>query len=302
MAYAKDLAGLAAIALLRLLRHLPTRVLFAVGRGCGRLLHAVAGDWRRTALRNVELCLAQMPPAQRRALVREHFALLGRSFVALALLWYAPRERLERLIRIEGQPATLTADGRPVMWLLPHFLGLEVAGVALQFAQPRPFVSHYRRQSNAVIDAELRRGRMRFGRCEVYPRATAVRVLLRRVREGCALVILPDQDFGERDSVFAPFLGVDAATLTAPARIARLLDMVVQPVVVEMLPGAQGWCVRLLLPLQGWPGGDDVADAAAMNAVIAREVERVPAQYLWVHRRFKTRPPGTPDRYADPRG
>jgi len=291
------------IGLLRLLSRLPTGVLVALGRGLGRALHLLARERRQTARRNVELCLPQLSAAARRALVGEHFALLGRSLAELALLWYAPRERLQRLIRIEGEPATLTHGGRPVMWLLPHFLALEVAGVALQLTQPRPFVSHYRKQSNAVFDRALRQGRMRLGRCTVYPRATSVRVLLKRVREGSALIILPDQDFGERDSVFAPFFGVETATLTAPARIARMLDMVVQPVVVEMLPGAQGWCVRLLPPLQGWPGGgDDVADAAAMNAVIAREVERLPAQYLWVHRRFKTRPPGVPDRYAERRG
>ena len=288
----------ALIALLRLLQRLPAGMLFAFGRGLGHLLHALAAERRGIARRNIDLCFPQMPLAERRAVVREHFALLGRSYVERALLWYAPRERLERLIRVEGEPATLTHAGRPVMWLLPHFLGLEVAGVALQFVQPRHCVSHYRRQRNAVFDHELRQGRMRFGRCEVYPRATSVRVLLKRVREGCALIILPDQDFGERDSVFAPFFGVQAATLSAPARIARLLDMVVQPVAVDMLPGAQGWRVRLLPPLQGWPVGDAQADAAAMNAVIEREVERAPAQYLWVHRRFKTRPPGVPDHYG----
>jgi KDO2-lipid IV(A) lauroyltransferase len=293
---------LALIAVLRLLGRLPTGLLVALGRGAGRLLYLLARDWRHTAARNLELCFPQTTAAERRALLREHFALLGRSFVELGLLWYAPRERLQGLIRVEGEPATRAGDARPVMWLLPHFLGLEVIGVALQLVQPRRFVSHYRRQSNAAIDAELRRGRMRFGGCEVYPRATPVRSLLKRVREGCALVILPDQDFGERDSVFAPFFGVEAATLTAPARIARMLDMVVQPVVVDQLPGGQGWCVRFLPPLHDWPRGDDAADAAAMNAVIEREVAQRPAQYLWVHRRFKTRPPGTPDRYRGPRG
>lgn len=295
------LASHALIALLRLLARLPTGALVALGRALGPLLRVLAGDWRRTARRNVELCFPHLSVAERRALLREHFALLGRGFVELALLWYAPRERLRGLIRVEGEPAG-AGGGRPVMWLLPHFLGLEVIGVALQLVQPRPFVSHYRRQSNAVIDAELRRGRMRFGGCEVYPRTTPVRTLLKRVREGCALVILPDQDFGARDSVFAPFFGVEATTLTAPARIARMLDMVVQPVVVDQLPGSQGWCVRFLPPLHDWPGGDDAVDAAAMNAVIEREVAQRPAQYLWVHRRFKTRPPGAPDRYASPRG
>jgi KDO2-lipid IV(A) lauroyltransferase len=104
-------------------------------------------------------------------------------------------------------------------------------------------------------------------------------------------------DFGRREAVFAPFFGIPAATLVAPGRMAKALDMIVQPVVAEMLPGGRGYRVRFLPPWEHWPQGDDAADTAAMNAWIEQEVRRLPAQYLWVHRRFKTRPPGEMDLY-----
>jgi KDO2-lipid IV(A) lauroyltransferase len=105
-------------------------------------------------------------------------------------------------------------------------------------------------------------------------------------------------DFGRRETVFAPFFGVPASTLLAPSKMARTLKMAVQPVVAEMLPGGQGWRVRFLEPWTDWPTDDPAADAAAMNAWIESEIRRLPAQYLWVHRRFKTRPEGEPSLYG----
>jgi KDO2-lipid IV(A) lauroyltransferase len=183
------------------------------------------------------------------------------------------------------------------MWLVPHFLALEVAGAAVQLFQGRTGVDLYRPQSSPYLDRVLKQGRVRFGRAECYPRGTPIRTLMKRIRAGCPLFYMPDQDFGARESVFVPFFGVPAATLEAPSKMARLLDMVVQPVVAEMLPGGAGWRVRFLEPLQDWPTDDATADAARLNAFIEAQVRAIPAQYLWVHQRFKTRPPGEPPVY-----
>jgi KDO2-lipid IV(A) lauroyltransferase len=184
------------------------------------------------------------------------------------------------------------------MWLVPHFLALEVAGVAVQLFQSRTGIDLYRPQSSPYLDRVLKQGRMRFGRGECYPRGTPIRTLIKRIREGCPLFYMPDQDFGPRESVFVPFFGVPTATLEAPSKMARVLDMIVQPVVAEMLPGGQGWRVRFLEPLADWPTADATADAARLNGFIEQQVRLMPAQYLWVHQRFKTRPPGEPDLYA----
>jgi Kdo2-lipid IVA lauroyltransferase/acyltransferase len=185
------------------------------------------------------------------------------------------------------------------MWLVPHFMALDVAGVATQLFQTRQVGSIYQAQSNPVFDAAMRQGRERHGRARVFERHDAGALpLVRAIRkEGVAFFNLPDMDFGRKETVFAPFFGIPASTLLAPSRMARSLKMVVQPVVAEMLPGGQGWCVRFLEPWTDWPSDDPVADAARMNAWIESEIRRLPAQYLWVHRRFKTRPEGEASLY-----
>ena len=143
------------------------------------------------------------------------------------------------------------------------------------------------------MDAAMRHGRLRFGdNAEIFPRSDSAKPLIRAIRKGHAFFNLPDMDFGERDAAFVPFFGVPAATLLAPSRMAYALNMRVQPVVAEILPGGQGYRVRFLEPWTHFPTADALADTAAMNRWIEDEIRRNPAQYLWVHKRFKTRPAG----------
>lgn len=292
------LAARIAIALLWLVHWLPLRLQWAIGAALGALLHALAGPRRRIARRNLELCMPELDAGARHALVREHFRWLGRSLVERGLLWYAPRERLERLIEVEGDVGLAERTPGAVMWLVPHFLALEIAGLSVLLFQRRPGCDIYQRQSNAVFDAAISRGRHRFGQSLIVPRKDGIKPLLRAVRdEGRAFFNMPDMDFGRKESAFVPFFGVPAATLLAPSRLARLLTMTVQPVVAEMKEGG-GWRVRFLPAWTDWPTDDPEADAARMNAWIETEVRRAPAQYLWVHKRFKTRPPGDPALYG----
>jgi len=285
------------LAVLWLLHWLPLPVLAALGRGLGRLLHALATSRRKIALRNLELCFPQMPLAHREALVREHFQWLGRSILERSLLFYASTERLKRLIHVEGDVRLAEHSERPVMWLVPHFMGLDVAGAATQLFQKQQVASIYQEQSDAVMDAAIRRGRLRYNQGDVFPRSDSAKPLIRAIRRGWAFFNLPDMDFGERDAAFVPFFGVPCATLLAPSRMARALNMVVQPVVAEMLPGGEGYRVRFLQAWTHFPSDDALADTAAMNRWIEEEIRRNPAQYLWVHKRFKTRPAGEPSLY-----
>ena len=285
------------LALLWLLHWLPLSVQALLGRGLGTLLHALAGSRRRIATRNIELCLPELPVAERIELVREHFQWLGRSILERGLLWYASPERLKQIIHVEGDVTLAERSERPVMWLVPHFMALDVAGAATQLFQQRKVGSIYQQQSDAVMDAAMRRGRIRFGNAEVFPRSDSAKPLLRAIRRGEAFFNLPDMDFGERDAAFVPFFGVPAATLLAPSRMARALNMLVQPVVAEALPGGRGYRVRFLEPWDHFPTDDAPADTAAMNRWIETEIRRNPAQYLWVHKRFKTRPNGEASLY-----
>ena len=280
-----------------LLHWLPLSLQAVLGRGLGRLLYRLAGKRRRIALRNLELCFPEQPLAWREQLAHEHFQWLGRSILERGLLWYASPERLKRLIHIEGDVGLAERSDRPVMWLVPHFMALDVAGVSVLLFQKRKGISIYQEQSDPVMDAAIRRGRLRLGNAEIFSRDDAGKALLRAIRRGDAFFNLPDMDFGERDAAFVPFFGVPAATLLAPSRLARALDMVVQPVLAEALPGGRGYRVRFLPPWDDFATDDPLADTAAMNRWIEAQIRANPAQYLWVHKRFKTRPAGEPGFY-----
>ncbi|MEJ7138341.1 lipid A biosynthesis acyltransferase [Amphibiibacter pelophylacis] len=287
----------AALGLMWLLHFLPLTLLAPLGRGVGALLWLAGRSRRRIALRNLALCLPELSPAERLALAREHFALLGRSLLERSLLWHASPERLRRLIHIEGNIHLAQTSDRPVMWLTPHFLALDVAGVATQVHQGKVGCSIYQAQSNPVFDAAMRRARLRFGLAQIHARGEGVLPVMRAIRRGTPFFNLPDMDFGLKDAAFVPFMGVSSATLLTPSKMAHKLDMVVQPVIADILPGGQGYRVHFMPPLAGFPTADALADTAHLNEWIAAQVRLRPAQYLWVHRRFKTRPDGQPPLY-----
>jgi len=288
----------AAIALLWLLHWLPLPLLALLGRGLGALLWRLAGSRRRIALRNLELCFPELGDAERRRLAREHFGWMGRSILERGLLWFASRERLLRLMEFDGDIHQAERSERPVMWLLPHFAGLDWAAPALMLGQSRPGVDVYQRQSNAVFDAALMKGRGRFGRNAFVDRHDGIRPVIKLIRQGYGFVNAPDMDFGRDNSAFVPFFGVPACTLLAPAKMAASLDMLVLPLIVLMKPGGQGYRVLAPPPLDAFPSGDALADTQRLNAWLEARIRECPAQYLWVHKRFKTRPEGQPGLYS----
>lgn len=293
----RRLTSRAVLALLWVLHLLPMGAIDALGRALGGVLHALARSRRGIAQRNVALCFPDLDDAARDALVRQHFAWLGRSLLERGVLWWAPAERLRRLIHVEGDVTLAERSERPVMWLVPHFMALDAAGMATQLFQTRMVGSIYQAQSDAVFDDAMRQGRLRFGRAEIFSRHERALPLVRAIRRGHAFFNLPDMDFGRKDAAFVPFFGTPAATLLAPSRMARSMEMVVQPVLAEMLPGGQGWRVRFLPPWTDWPTDDAVDDATRMNRFIEDAIRANPSQYLWVHKRFKARPPGAPPLY-----
>jgi KDO2-lipid IV(A) lauroyltransferase len=285
------------LAFLWALSWLPLAVQAAIGRSLGRLLWVAAGSRRKIALRNLELTMPELGADERRRIAYENFQWIARSILERGLLWHASHDRLKRLIHVEGDIGFAARTPGAVMWLVPHFVALDVAGVATQLLQSRLVGSIYQKQSIAAFDKAIRQGRLRFGNGDVFSRHEKALPLIRAIRRGYAFFNLPDMDFGPQEAVFVPFMGVPAATLLAPSKMAKALDMKVQPVVAEILPGGQGYRVRFLEPWTDFPTDDPVADAARMNEWIGSEVRRNPAQYYWVHKRFKTRPPGEPSLY-----
>ncbi len=289
------------LGLLWLLHFLPLPVLAVIARGLGALLYRLASSRRKVGLRNLQLCFPAMPQPEREALLKQHFGWITQSLLDRAVLWWASPARIKKLITIEGDIGLAEREWhthqRATMWLCPHFVGLDAAGAAILLCQKQPGASIYQTQSNPLMDKLMKRGRLRFGNAEIFPRQDSIKPLLRAVKAGAGFFNLPDMDFGLQDAAFVPFYGVPAATLLAPSRLSRMLGMAVQPVIAEILPRGRGWKITFMPPLEGFPTPDAVADTAALNRFIEQQIALQPAQYLWVHKRFKTRPEGEPGFY-----
>ena len=278
------------LALVWLVHGLPLRWLAPLGRGLGAMLYALAGERRRVVQTNLRLCFPDLDETQRTALARRHFAAFGRSLLEHGILWWGSRERVLQLVRVEGLEHWRAVGDRPVIWLAPHFVGLDMGGIRL--TAEYPLVSVYSKQKNPAFEAVLLRGRTRLGATELYSRQDGIRPVAKAIKKGLPFYYLPDMDFGERDSIFVPFFGVPAATITGLARIAALTGAAVVPAVTEQLPGNDGYRLRFHPAWENFPSGDAAADARRMNAFIEEQVRAMPGQYYWLHKRFKTRPPG----------
>ena len=289
----------AALALMWLLHFLPLRWLVALGNAFGGLLYRLGRDRRRVTLINLRLCFPQMSEAEREDLARRHFAAFGRSFIERGLIWWSSQERLRQIVRIEGMEHLDALLGRPVILLVPHFVGLDMGWTRLTLE--RNMVSIYANQKNLLFNSALYRGRTRFGDSTLLSRQEGTRPAIRAMRAGRPFYYLPDMDYGQRDTIFVPFFGVPAATITGLSRLARMADAVVLPVITRMLPGDDGYVVRIGKAWADFPGESIEADTRRMNAFIESEVQHMPEQYLWLHKRFKTRPPGERSPYEKKR-
>lgn len=291
------------VGLLWLMQFLPARVIAAIGSAMGALLFWLIRERREVTRINLAKCFPAMGAAERESLARAHFRAISRAFFDHALLWWAPRARIEHLVRVEGlehlQAAMGTPGGAPVILLVPHFVGLDAG--AIRLACEANCTAMYARQKNALLDELLRRGRGRFGDQRVYSRQDGIRPILARMREGRPLYYLPDQDYGPRDAIFVPFFGVPAATIPGLSRIARVAKAKVLPCVTRMLPAGAGYVLRIETPWDNFPTDDLFADTRRMNTYIEGCIADMPEQYNWMHRRFKTRPAGEAAYYPENR-
>ena len=249
---------------------------------------------RRIADANLRACFPQMTGGQRRRIARHMFRHVARGLLDYGVLWQCSAERLRQFVRVEGAEHLEAAAGRPLILLSPHFVGLDAGG--LRLTTERRMATLYAPQSNPVWDEKLRAGRARFNEpVLIAKRGFDLRTALRALRDGLPFYYLPDMDIGGANSIFAPFFGVPAATLPMVSRLARSTGAQVMMAVTEQTP--DGYVVHLEAPWTDFPGASVEEDTARMNREIERWVLRMPDQYLWTHRRFKTRPPGAPAIY-----
>ena len=279
------------LVLMWLLHLLPLAVLAPVGELLGLLLYTLAHERRRVCLVNLQHCFPAMTLTQRNALARQHFRALARSMIERGILWWSSRKRISDLVRLHGMEHLDAARRHgPVILLAPHFIALDMGWSRLSL--DLELASVYANQKSAVMNNALRRGRSRFGRPRLFSRQEGIRPALVALRDGLPFYYLPDMDFGPRDAIFVPFFGVPAATISGLSRLAKVAGARVVPCITRMLPGGAGYELQCHPAWDNYPTADVEADTRRMNAFIEERILEMPEQYLWTHKRFKTRPAG----------
>lgn len=286
----------AGLGLLRLTIMLPFPARLAVGRWVGRLSMRLGSRRRLIAQRNLALCFPEMDETERARLLAEHFESLGMALVETAMCWWSSDHEIRRLVSVEGLEnlERAMAPGKGAIMLTGHFTTLDLGGRFVTMLAPVAAV--YRPHGNALFDEIVKRGRERSAR-ETIPKQD-VRGIIRALRDNRAIWFAPDQSHRRRHSAAVPFFGVLAPTNTATSTFARLSGAPVVPFFPVRLPDAAGYRLVVLPALEDFPGDDPAADAARINGLLEAQIRRHPAQYLWVHRRFKPTGPDAPDHYS----
>ena len=287
-------ATLAGIAFMKGLAYLPLPVVRALGTALGWVLYVLIGARRRVVHANFRVCFPELSNAERHKLALQTFVCFSQAWLDRAWLWHAPQAWVQQRVRLTGAVEEL-AGNDPTVIFLPHFVGLDAAWAAMALEMPRPSTTIYTDQSNKLVDRWILQGRQRFGHLRLFGRIEGVKPIVAALREGQPLYLLPDMDFGPDESVFVPFYGVSTATVPSLSRFARLGRAKVVPLLPRLT--ADGYEVNVLPAWTDFPSGDPVADTALMNARLQDYITTMPAQYYWVHKRFKTRPEGEASLY-----
>ncbi len=285
------------LGLLWLVVQLPYRALLVIGRLLGLGMYRIAGERRRIAARNLELCFPELPLVERTRLLKENFVSTGIAFFEMAMSWWWPKARLARLAHIEGlehlQAAQQAGEGAILMAL--HFTTLEIGAALL--GQRHTIDGMYREHGNPLFDFVQRQGRERHNLDSLAVEREDVRGMLKLLRKGRAIWYAPDQDYGAKQGIFVPLFGIPAATVTATTKFARLGKARVIPFTQQRLADGSGYRLVVHPPLEDFPGESEEADCLRINQWVEASVRECPEQYLWAHRRFKSRPPGSPKLY-----
>ncbi len=279
------------------LAHVPLSVRRQMAKAVACLLWCAIPARRRVTLTNLRLCFPEKTEAERRAIAKSTYVHLARAALDHGVLWAGTGEEISRLVKFEGLENVTTVEGnRPLIIVAPHFAGLDAAGIAFNLHVRG--VSLYQKQRNPEWDAAALAGRKRFSDPVLIAKGGGrhdLMAVIRAMKEGLPFYYLPDMDFGARDAIFVPFFGVPAATLAMCGRLAKVTKAKVCLCIAEMTD--EGYVVHVSSPWENYPQGDDVADTVRIVTELESWIRKLPDQYLWTHRRFKTRPEGEPSVY-----
>lgn len=283
------------IRVVRSMKNLPMSVREALAKVIARILWLAIPKRRHVIETNLRLCFPELSESERRSLAHRVYVRLARAAVDHGTLWESDKETIQKFVTFEGLENLLENKGEPIIVVAPHFAGLDAAGIALNTYVRG--VSLYQKQSNPAWDEAVLAGRKRFSDPVLIAKSNEsdLRLVLRAIKEGLPFYYLPDMDHGIKNSIFVPFFGVQAATLPMVSRLARVTRAKVLWCIATMTE--DGYHVIISKPWENFPTADFEADTRRLNAELEEWIRAYPDQYLWVHRRFKTRPEGEQSLY-----
>lgn len=286
----KILSNYSGVALLKLLSILPYKVLTAAGYGIGFVIARIPSDRNRVVKTNLRLCFPECSTPEIDQLAKQHWRLLGRSLVEKSIIWLGTATQLSDMIEVHSK-IDLT-DRKPRILVNMHFVGIEgsiiLSAMAQKNAWPRTS-GFFQRMKNPFFNQKIIDWRNRFGGNSIDRQGNSL-AIIREIRRGNLIIIAPDIDLGTKDSAFVPFFGIETNTITAVSRLAKICDAEVCMMLTTLKPDESGYLCSISKPLPDFPSDDPQADTARLNLLFEKEIRLRPAEYYWVHKRFKNRP------------
>ena len=298
MTWLQNLFNFLALSLLRLFAFLPYTITVHVGYGLGWLAAHIPNGRSKVVKTNLRLCFPNLSEQELDELAIEHWKLFGRSVVERSRVWLGTSNQILSFVRLESNVPL--GDRKPRILVNPHFVGLEggfmaLSALAMKNGWPRG-AGLYQKMKNPFFNQKMVEWRDRFG-AKSIERQSRLRDLIRETRDGNFVVIAPDIDLGPRDSIFVPFFNIPTSTVTSVSRLAKLSGAEVCLMTTFLNVDKSGYTCNISSPLEEFPSDDPEKDTARLNQYIEELVRERPAEYYWVHKRFKHRPPGEPSLY-----
>ena len=290
----QQIGHLLVVVLLRTLSILPYQWVARLGSGLGAALYTIPGRRKHIVLVNLRLCFPEKTTRECDELAREHFRHVVRSYLERGIQWFGSAQRIRNIVQVQSAIDLEDRNAPPTIFMGFHFVSIEIG--CMLYSLKMPAASLYTHMSNTRLCDLARRQRGRFG-AEMIERSTSARKIVRLLHQGKPVMLAADMDHGIENSVFVPFFGVQACTLTSVSRLAKMGRARVVPFVTEVLPDFKGYRLNVFAPLSDFPSESETNDARSMNAFLETQILKFPAQYYWVHRRFKHRPLGMPAVY-----
>lgn len=286
----KYLSNHAGVVFVTLLALVPYKLLVSIGHGLGYMAARIPGDRNRVVKINLQMCFPKLDETEIDVLSKKHWRLLGRSLVEKSIIWRGSENQLSNMIEVKS--AVDLTNRKPRILVNMHFTGIEgsiiLSALAKKMGWPRTS-GFFQRMKNPFFNQKMIEWRNRFGGNSIDRQGNA-KAIIREIRNGDFIIIAPDVDLGLKDSEFVPFFGIETNTITTISRLAKITGADVCMMLTTLKPDESGYLCEISKPLENFPSNDPKIDTALLNQYFEKEIRLRPAEYYWVHKRFKNRP------------